>query len=171
MPTRNIRRKTNTRMEKSWIKRISSFFFDSFDGKSKIGNRLKNWLLFFVLGLVVMAGIQSFKQYDFSEADTLTSETGAGCDMMAMMLLLILPPLEEGLFRIAPFHFFGKKGAFVGSVLWAILHVLGRNWAIVGFQLVMSMFYFKLVTSGRFTESVLFHEAFNMLPLMTCFLL
>jgi hypothetical protein len=163
------RRRVQSRKGTNVATYVYSFLFEPFGKKSGIGSILKNWVVFFLIGIAAMAAIQSFKQYDFSEADTLTSETGTGCDYSAMMFLLILPPLEEGLFRIGPYKLFGKKGAFLGSILWAILHVLGRNWAIVGFQLVMSMFYYKLVSSGRFTESVLFHEAFNMLPLLTCF--
>jgi membrane protease YdiL (CAAX protease family) len=140
-----------------------------FKKETKIPNILKNWFVFLVLGVGVMAVIQSFAQYDFSQADTLASDTGQGCDVSAMWLLLILPPFEEAIFRIVPYHYMGRKAAFVGSVMWALLHVIGRNWAIVGFQLTMSMFYYKLVTSGRYRESVLFHEAFNLLPLLSCF--
>ena len=131
---------------------------------------VKRWFLFMIAGIIVMWIIQSFARYDFSEADTLTSETGVGCDKIAMMLLLLLPPIEELLFRIMPYHYMGKRAAFIGSIVWALLHLFGRNFAVVGFQIVMGVFYFKLVTSGRYKESILFHEAFNFIPLLTCLL-
>lgn len=136
----------------------------------KLKGLIKNWFIFVVSGIVLMVAIQSFAKYDFGEADTLTSETGVGCDKSAMILLLLLPPIEELLFRIGPHHFMGKNAAFVGSIMWAVLHLLGRNLAIVGFQLVMGIFYFKLVTSKRYKESIIFHEIFNVIPLLTCFL-
>lgn len=130
---------------------------------------IKNWFLFLFFGIFVMGTIQYFAKYDLSEADTLTSETGVGCDKLAMLFLIILPPIEEALFRIAPYHYFGKNVAFGGSILWAGLHLFGRNFAIVGFQMIMSIFYFKLVISKKYKESILFHEAFNFIPLSTCF--
>ena len=130
----------------------------------------KRWLLFIFLGFVAMGIVQAFGKYDFSEADTLTAEGGQGCDMLAMALLLLLPPVEELLFRIAPHHFFGKDASFIGSLAWSFLHLFGRNFAIVAFQLVVGIFYFKLVASKRYKEVILFHEAFNLVPLITCFL-
>jgi len=141
--------------------------------EKKIGWKglLKRWFLFFIVGLVVMGVIQAFAKYDLSEADALVSETGKGCDTLAMLLLLLLPPVEEVIFRILPHRFMGRNGAFVGSIIWAVLHLFGRNLAIVGFQLVMGIFYFKLVTSKRYKECIIFHEGFNMIPLLTCFLI
>jgi hypothetical protein len=96
-----------------------------------------------------------------------------------MLLLVALPPVEEIIFRIAPHRCIGRiiagnnagrNAAFVGSIIWAGLHLFGRNLAVVGFQAVMAVFYFKLVAGGMYKESILFHEAFNFLPLLTCFL-
>jgi hypothetical protein len=141
--------------------------------KKRIGWKglLKRWFFFLLAGLVVMGGIQAFARYDLGEADTLVSESGEGCDALAMWLLLLLPPIEEGLFRILPYHFMGRNAAFAGSMIWGGLHLFGRNLAIVGFQLVMAIFYFKLVSSKRYKESIIFHECFNIIPLLTCFLI
>ena len=154
-----------------------------FKKRMKLKSLVGRWLLFLSAGLVVMGAIQFFAKYDFSEADTLTSETGVGCDKIAMLVLIVLPPVEELVFRIAPYHYLGKIGtggnrknntgrnaAFVGSIIWAGLHLFGRNFAVVGFQMVMGVFYFKLVAGGMYKESILFHEAFNFVPLLTCFL-
>lgn len=141
-----------------------------FERKMRLFQIIKTWLLFAVLGLVVMGAIQYFAKYDLSEADTLKSETGVGCDQLAMVLLLALPPIEELVFRIAPRRYFGNKAALIGSMVWALLHLFGRNLAIVGFQVIMGVFYYKLVISGRYKETILLHEAFNLVPLLTCFL-
>jgi len=132
---------------------------------------LKRWFFFLLAGLAIMGVIQAFARYDLSEADTLVSESGEGCDQLAMWLLLLLPPIEELVFRIGPHHFMGKKAAFAGSIIWAVLHLFGRNLAIVGFQLIMGIFYYKLVSSKRYKESIIFHECFNIIPLLTCFLI
>jgi hypothetical protein len=80
-----------------------------------------------------------------------------------MLLLVALPPVEEIIFRIAPHRCIGRiiagnnagrNAAFVGSIIWAGLHLFGRN----------------LAAGGMYKESILFHEAFNFLPLLTCFL-
>jgi len=138
----------------------------------KLGWRglFKRWLGFVLVASAVMAAIQYHANYDLSEADKLTSETGVGCDALAMLALLVMPPVEELLFRIGPHRLWGSRAAFVGSVAWAMLHLAGRNFAVAGFQLVMSMFYFKLVAGGLYEESIAFHEAFNLVPLLTCFL-
>lgn len=140
--------------------------------KKKVGWKglLKRWFLFALAGLVVMGVIQAFAGYDLSKADILVSESGKGCDQLAMWILLLLPPIEELFFRILPYHFMGRNAAFTGSMVWAGLHLFGRNLAIVGFQLVMGIFYFKLVSSKRYKESIIFHESFNIVPLLTCFL-
>lgn len=158
------------RADKGAINRILEWFLRPF--KKDVGWKglVKNWILFIFAGLVVMGTIQSFAKYDFTEADTLTSETGVGCDKIAMLVLVLLPPIEELLFRIAPHRYMGKNAALAGSVVWAGLHLFGRNFAIVGFQMVMGVFYFKLVVGGRYKESIIFHEAFNFVPLLTCFL-
>ncbi len=156
------------RRNKQINKKIKQIF-TPFKKTIKLRGLVKSWFIFILVGLVVMGITQSFARYDFSEADTLSSETGVGCDKIAMLLLLLLPPIEELVFRIAPYHYMGKKAALAGTVLWALLHVVGRNFAIVGFQMVMGVFYFKLVTSGKYKESILFHEAFNFIPLLTCF--
>jgi hypothetical protein len=131
---------------------------------------VKNWIAFVVAAAAVMAAIQSYAGYDMAAADTLVSDTGAGCDSIAMFLVLVLPPVEELLFRIGPRRLWGNRAAFVGSIVWAMLHLMGRNFAVAGFQLVMSMFYYKLVAGGRYKEAIVFHEAFNLVPLLTCFL-
>jgi len=130
----------------------------------------KRWLAFVLVAAAVMAAIQHYANYDLAEADKLTSDTGVGCDTLAMLTALLMPPVEELLFRIGPHRLWGRRAAFVGSVAWAMLHLAGRNFAVAGFQLVMSMFYFKLVAGGRYKESIVFHEAFNLVPLLTCFL-
>jgi len=152
------------------INEIIEWIFKPFKKNIKWKGLVKSWFLFLLSGLVVMGAIQSFARYDFSEADILTSETGVGCDKLAMLLLVMLPPVEELLFRIGPYHYFGRNAAFVGTMGWAGLHLVGRNWAIVGFQVIMGIFYFKLVISKRYKETIIFHEAFNLVPLLTCFL-
>ena len=152
------------------INKAVKWVLKPFKKNVRLKGLIKNWFIFLLSGIVVMGAIQSFAGYDFSEADTLTSETGVGCDKLAMLFLVLLPPVEELLFRIGPFHFMGKNAAFAGSIGWALLHLIGRNWAIVGFQLVMGIFYFKLVISKRYKETIIFHEAFNIVPLLTCFL-
>ena len=141
-----------------------------FDRKAGLGKLAKNWLMFAVSAVAVMTVVQMRANYDMAAADTLVSDTGVGCDRLAMALVLLLPPIEELVFRIGPHKLFGKRAAFVGSIVWAMLHLMGRNFAIAGFQLVMSMFYYKLVAGGRYKESIVFHEAFNLVPLLTCFL-
>lgn len=162
--------KRTKRADKKTINKGIKWVLAPFEKKIRWKGLVKNWLLFFFAGIAVMGVIQSFAKYDFSEADTLTSETGVGCDKVAMLILVLLPPIEELLFRIIPYHYMGRNAALVGSVVWAGLHLFGRNFAIVGFQMVMGVFYFKLVTSKKYKESILFHEAFNLLPLLTCFL-
>ncbi len=141
--------------------------------EKKIGWKglLKRWFFFFIAGLSVMGVIQVFARYDLSEADILVSETGEGCDPLAMWILILLPPVEEMVFRIFPHHFMGRNASFAGSMVWAGLHLFGRNLAIVGFQLIMGIFYYKLVSSKRYKESIIFHEGFNIIPLLTCFLI
>lgn len=141
-----------------------------FDKKTGWPGLVKNWFLFLVAAIAVMAAVQSYANYSMSEADQLTALGGVGCDTVAMVLLVVMPPIEELVFRIGPHKFFGNRAAFFGSVVWAMLHLVGRNFAVAGFQLVMSMFYFKLVTSGRYKETIIFHEAFNLVPLLTCFM-
>jgi len=141
-----------------------------FERKAGPGKIIKNWIVFVVVAIAVMTVVQMRANYDMAAADTLVSETGVGCDRLAMALVLVLPPIEELVFRIGPRKLFGNRAAFVGSIVWAMLHLIGRNFAIAGFQLVMSMFYFKLVAGGRYKESIIFHEAFNLVPLLTCFL-
>lgn len=148
---------------------IIEWILEPFKKKMRWKGILKNWLLFLFAGFVVMGFIQYFGRYDFAEADMLTSETGVGCDRIAMLVLVVLPPIEELLFRIVPYHYMGRNAAFCGTVLWASLHLFGRNFAIVGFQMVMGIFYFKLVTSRRYKESIILHEIFNFVPLLTCF--
>jgi len=140
------------------------------DRKAGPGRILKNWVVFVVAAIAVMTAVQMRANYDMAAADTLVSDTGVGCGRLAMMLVLVLPPIEELVFRIGPHKLFGNRAAFVGSIVWAMLHLMGRNFAIAGFQLVMSMFYYKLVAGGRYKESIIFHEAFNLVPLLTCFL-
>ena len=148
-----------------------NWIFKPFEKKIGWKGLLKKWFFFFVTGLFVMGVIQAFARYDLSEADILVSETGTGCDPIVMWILLLLPPVEELVFRIGPHHFMGKNAAFAGSMIWAGLHLFGRNLAIVGFQLVMGIFYYKLVSSKRYKESIIFHEGFNVIPLLTCFLI
>jgi len=167
---KKTRRKTKIKSKKIKLVKFVGWVLKPFDKNIRLGGLIKRWFLFLLAGFVVMGAIQFFARYDFSEADTLTSETGVGCDMLAMSLLLILPPIEETLFRILPYRYSGRKAAFVGSLVWAGLHLFGRNLAIVGFQAVMSIFYFKLVTAGRYRDAIISHEAFNILPLLTCFL-
>lgn len=123
----------------------------------------------FILGIAAMTTIQSFAHYNFEEADILSDESGE-CIPLEMSLLLIMPLIEEPLARILPHKYLGNKAAFVGSMIWALLHIIGRNWAIVAFQFIMAIFYYKLVSSGRYKETLIFHEGFNLIPLSTCFL-
>jgi len=120
-------------------------------------------------GLFVLVAIQSFAHYDFEQADTL-SKPGGGCYTLEMALLLVCPFIEEPLFRILPHKYLGNKACFIGSIIWAILHILGRNFAIVGFQIIMSVFYFKLASSKRYKETLAFHEVFNGFICTTCFI-
>lgn len=155
-------------MEKE-VEEIIKWLLDPFKKNLKWKGLIKRWFYFFIVGIIAMSTIQYFAKYDFSEADTLTSETGKGCDKLAMALLVILPPIEELLFRILPHRYFGNRAAFIGSIIWAGLHLLGRNLAIVGFQIVMGIFYYKLVSSKRYKEAIIFHEVFNFIPLSSCF--
>jgi hypothetical protein len=150
--------------------RVAERVLSPFGKKTGWPNLVKNWLAFLVVAVAVLAAVQSYANYNMAEADQLTSVTGVGCDMFAMLAVLAMPPVEELLFRIGPRRLFGNRAAFVGSMVWAMLHLAGRNFAVAGFQLVMSMFYFKLVAGGRYKECIIFHEAFNLLPLLTCFL-
>lgn len=161
--TRSIKKKTERRPCD-----VLNWVMSPFDEKLSYRGIVVRWFVFFVIGLVTLGGIQHFAQYDMSEADTLASETGEGCDRFAMAMLFVLPPIEELIFRIGPHKYLGDRAAFIGSMVWALLHIVGRNYAVVGFQVVMGVFYYKLVASGRYKETVAVHLLFNMMPMMTC---
>jgi membrane protease YdiL (CAAX protease family) len=161
-------KRSKKQKRKTWIDAKAERLLKPFRKDISLGRILKNWLVFVVAGVLVMSTVQMFAKYDMSEADTLTSESGEGCDLMPMLLLLVLPPIEELLFRILPHRYFGNGGALLGTLVWAMLHLLGRNLAIVAFQLVVGMFYYKMVTASKYKEVIVLHEAFNLLPLASC---
>lgn len=140
---------------------------EPFDEKIRFRKLFMYWILFFSIGFALKQLITPLSPA-FIESEKQIVENF--CIPIGLLEVIVAPILETLVFMIFPFKFFGKRGASICLVIWASLHLIGRNFPTFAYISVMSIFYYKAVSSKKFKEIILLHGIPNWLAILTCLL-
>lgn len=138
-----------------------------FDEKIRFRKLFLYWFLFMAVGFTLKELIVPLSPA-FIESEEQLAETL--CTPITVIEVAFAPLVETLIFMILPFKFFKKRGAKIGLVIWALLHLIGRNFPTFIYICVMSIFYYKAVNSKKFKEIILLHGIPNWFAILTCLL-
>ncbi|MFH1229082.1 MAG: hypothetical protein V1678_01495 [Candidatus Aenigmatarchaeota archaeon] len=136
-----------------------------FPKKMSFFNLTKYWIAFFIVAIA----IRSLALFFFPQTGLLEEQFIADFCTFETLLIVVLAPLTENIiFMILPYKFFKGKGLAVGLALWALLHYLDRDLPSFSQNVIIAMFYYKLVSAKKYKESIFFHGIINWIAGLSC---
>jgi len=90
------------------------------------------------------------------------------CQPINLIFVAMAFLVETLIFMILPWKIFGMKGAVVGLSVWAVLHLIGGNFPIFVYIIIIAFFYYRCLEINRWKEIFMFHFFINIPGLLTC---
>lgn len=147
--------------------------FKSFEKDIKFGKLFLYWIGFFILGVLLMELITPLSP-SFIESDK--KIVNEFCNLFNILLSLLAPLTETLIFMIFPYWLSIKDGknfkwfVIVGISIWALLHLLSKNFPIFLYICCMGFFYYRCIEVKKWFAIIFFHYLINIPGILSCFL-
>jgi len=125
----------------------------------------KYWIAFFIVGIA----LRSLVLFVYPQSGQLEEQFLVDfCNPLTMLIVVLAPLTENFVLMILPFIWKGKKGLIVGLAIWTLLHYLDRDLPSFSQNLIIAIFYYKVVSAKKYKESIFFHGIINWIAGLTC---
>jgi len=140
-------------------------FLKKFDENIGFWKLFGIWLINLAIGISIMLIVTPLHP-SFAEQQTELVDTF--CQPINLIFVIFAFLTETFLFMFLPWKIFGMKGAKIGLIIWAILHLIGNGFPIFLYICVKAIFYYRLLEIGKWQYCYFFHFLINLPGILTC---